>query len=557
MSHYYDLGNYTRPVTTTSPAAQKWFDRGLVWCYGFNHEEASRCFHQALNQDLDCAMAYWGIAYANGPFYNKPWEFFGQDELAQAVVTCYEAVQKALALSHSCTASEQALIQALSYRYPLPQVVTQATFDNWDANYAQAMQAVHTTFPYDADVIALYAEAMMTKTPWQLWNIYTGQPAPGADTVIAVQILEAGLRLMNEDQIPPHPGILHMVIHALEMSPQPEKALPAAAALRDLAPDSGHLCHMPTHIDALCGHYTQAVVASEKAIAADKKYLAQVGSFGFYTTAVCHDIHMLMYVAMLSGQYKQALTAVHDLTQLLTEEVLRVDIPHLASTLEGYYSMNMHVFVRFGQWQAIIATPLPPDPQLYCVTTVMHHYAKGVAHSALGNIAAAEEERHLFTTAVARVPLQRRFFNNSALDILAVASEMLNGELTYRQGHHQTAYTHLRQAAYLDDHLAYTEPWAWMHPPRHALGALLLEQGHMSEAEQVYRADLGLDGRLPRPLQHPNNVWSLHGYAECLQRLNETDEATVLQPHLTQALAHTDIEITASCCCRLEQHCCH
>ena len=229
------------------------------------------------------------------------------------------------------------------------------------------MQAVHTTLPHDADVIALYAEAMMTKTPWQLWNIYTGEPAPGADTVTAVQVLEAGLQLMNEGQIPPHPGILHMVIHALEMSPQPEKALPAAAALRDLAPDSGHLCHMPTHIDALCGQYAQAVVASEKAIAADKKYLAQVGPFGFYTTAVCHDIHMLMYAAMFLGQYERALTAVHDLTQLLTEEGVASRHPPSCQHPRGLLLHEHACFCAFWSMASNHShTPATRSPTVLC-----------------------------------------------------------------------------------------------------------------------------------------------------------------------------------------------
>ena len=554
---YYNLGTYGRSITTTSPQAQQWFNRGLVWCYGFNHEEAIRCFHKALAHDADCAMAYWGIAYTHGPFYNKPWEFFGKDELAQAVVICYEAVQTALTLSHNCTASEQVLIQALSHRYPIPQVVSQETFDSWDTAYAQAMQSVYAAFPHDADVIALYAEAMMTRTPWKLWDLQTGQPADGADTVTAVQVLEAGMTLINTDIIPPHPGILHMTIHALEMSPHPERALPAANMLRDLAPDSGHLCHMPAHIDSLCGHYHNAVIASEKAVAADQKYLAQVGPYGFYTTACCHDLHMLMSAAMFLGQYERAVTAVSHLTTLLTPDVLQTDIPHLASTLEGYYSMNMHVLVRFGKWQEIVDAPLPPDPKLYIVTTAMFHYAKGVAQAALGNVALAEVEKGLLATAVSQIPPTRRFFNNSALDILAVAAAMLDGELAYRQGNYDTAYDHLRQAVRLDDNLAYTEPWAWMHPPRHALGALLLAQGHVMEAEQVYRADLGLDGSLQRPSQHPNNVWSLHGYHECLQRLGKTAEAAALHPQLTRALSYTDIPITASCACRLEQPCCH
>jgi tetratricopeptide (TPR) repeat protein len=77
----YDLGAYQRPVTTRSPEAQTWFDRGLTWCYGFHHEEAIACFERALAADPDCAIAHWGIAYAIGPNYNKPWEAFDPEDL--------------------------------------------------------------------------------------------------------------------------------------------------------------------------------------------------------------------------------------------------------------------------------------------------------------------------------------------------------------------------------------------------------------------------------------------------------------------------------------------
>ena len=222
----------------------------------------------------------------------------------------------------------------------------------------------------------------------------------------------------------------------------------------------------------------------------------------------------------------------------------------MAVTLEGYHSTFMHVLVRFGKWQEIIDSPLPDDPVLYCVSSAMCHYARCVAHSALGQIDAATEERDLFREARKQVPESRLFFNNNADDILAIAEAMMMGELEYRKENYDTAFNHLETAARLDDNLYYTEPWAWMHPPRHALGALLLEQGHVEKAERVYRADLGLDKKLGRPLQHPNNVWSLHGYLECLQRTGQHGKSKEVQKTLNTALARTGQKITSSCYCR-------
>ena len=168
----------------------------------------------------------------------------------------------------------------------------------------------------------------------------------------------------------------------------------------------------------------------------------------------------------------------------------------------------------------------------------------------------------MFTVAAGRVPESRYLFNNTCIDILAIAAEMMNGEVEYRKGNYETAFAHLRRSVELDDNLLYAEPWGWFQPARHALGALLLEQGHLEEAESVYRADLGLDDALSRPSQHPDNVWSLHGYVECLHRLDKHSEAVAAQARLDLASARADVPITSSCFCRVgavaadADHCC-
>jgi tetratricopeptide (TPR) repeat protein len=254
---------------------------------------------------------------------------------------------------------------------------------------------------------------------------------------------------------------------------------------------------------------------------------------------------------MFLGQPEPALEAAAELRATLTEELLRIEVPVMADWLEGFVPMRLHVLVRFGMWDEILAEPLPDDAQLYCVTTAMLHYAKGVAHAATGDLAAADEQRRLFHEAYARVPDTRYLFNNTCLDALAVAAEMLDGEIEYRHGRYDAAFAHLRRSVELDDNMLYDEPWAWMQPTRHALGALLLEQGQVEQAEAVYRADLGLDATLSRPCQHPDNVWSLHGFHECLTRLGKRAEADIVRPRLLLALAQATVPVRSSCFCRM------
>ena len=550
MSDYDDLGTHSLTITTKTSEGQLWFDRGLLQCYGFNHEEAVNCFRRALDSDPDCAMAHWGIAYSLGPNYNKAWDKFDEADLASALAESYEVTSRAVALLDGVTEMEQAIIRTLTYRYPT--AVPVADLSGWVEDYATNMRKVYQRFPEHPDICTLFADSLMSRTPWQLWDLKTGGIAEGASTVEAREVLETALQRIEDAGGPRHPGLLHMYIHLMEMSPHPEMAIKEADRLRGLVPDSGHLQHMPTHIDVLCGHYQAVVDSNDAAIVADRKFLEREGAVNFYSIYRSHNFHFKVYGAMFLGQYRPAIEAAEAMeSSTLTEELLRVESPPMADWLEGLVSTKQHVLIRFGKWQEIIDQELPEDRELYCVTTAMIRYARAVALASSGDLPAAERESALFDEALSQVPESRNLFNNTCLDILAIAREMMLGEIEYRRGDFKAAFAHLRKSVDLEDNLAYNEPWGWMQPTRHALGALLLEQGQVEEACRIYRADLGYGDDLIRACQHPDNVWSLHGYHESLRRLGQTAEAEIIEQRLRLANARTDVPVTASCFCRL------
>ena len=548
--NYFNLGNHSRPVSTSSPVAQAWFDRGLAWCYGFNHEEAVRCFEKTLEQDPLCAMGHWGIAYASGSFYNKPWEWFGDDERTQVVKTCYHHARTALELSATATPLEAQLITALSEKHAAGQARELTELAQWEENYSERMRALQKNFADDLDIICLTAESMMNLSRWKLWDFHQGVPAVGALTEASIDLLEQALRLIEENQLAPHTGILHFYIHALEMSPHPEKALPAANQLREISTECGHLLHMASHIDVLCGQYLEALEANNRATNADLKYISLRGKSEFYMISCVHDFHSQMYAAMLVGQLAPALQAADSIQSIIDDEMLRNDSRYLASTLEGYYSNRVHVLIRFGHWQAIVDEPMPDNEALYPISTALLYYAKTIGHAALEDISSARQCKSKFDQLHAAIPDWHMIANNPTRDILAVAAAMANGELEYHAGNHELGYDSLRSACQLSDNLAYSEPWPWMHPPRHALGALLLEQGQIEEAMQHYGDDLGINDTLPRCLQHRDNIWALHGYVECLTRLGQSGGIEDFQQKLNLAVKNADTSINSSCCCR-------
>ena len=264
MEPYFDTGPYKREITTKSKEAEIWFNRGLNWCYAFHHKEALRCFEKMIKLDPGCAMGYWGVAYATGPYYNIPWEKMSPSGRPGAIQTCFEYSQKAkeLAGREELTEIERALCMALCARFQSGKISDLEELTRWDDDYANAMREVYKHFAEDYDVCALTAEALIVRNPWQLWDLQNRSPAEGTDTEEAIEIVEAALKRIEINNDTPHAGLLHFYIHIMEMSPEPERALAASDKLRPLVPGSGHLIHMPSHIYVLCGQYEKVIASN-------------------------------------------------------------------------------------------------------------------------------------------------------------------------------------------------------------------------------------------------------------------------------------------------------
>ncbi|KAK7419195.1 hypothetical protein QQZ08_010963 [Neonectria magnoliae] len=514
--------NLNPEIAASNPKARRWVEIGFIWSYSFNHAESARSFEKAIEADPECAIAYWGLTYALGPNYNKPWALFDQDDVQRTTRLAWETLQKGRTLdAHPI---ERALIHALQHRFP-DKTDEKANFATQNRAYADAMKEVYQEFGHDIDIAALYADALLNITPWALWDQTTGKPAPGSRVLEAEEVLRKAL---GQEGGYYHVGILHLYIHLIEMSTQPERALLAADNLRRLAGDAGHLAHMPSHLDVLIGDYRRSIVANAAAIRASEKLVGLRGADDFYSMYRMHEYHSLIYAAMFSGQYKTAIETTREMELALPERQLRVESPPMADWLEAFCAVRPHVLVRFGKWQEILDLSLPDDQRLFCVTTATIHYAKGIAWAVLGNVEEASQERELFLKAKSLVPPTRMDYPNKCVDILAVGEAMLDGELQYRLGNIELAFSHLRKSIELDDSLTYSEPWPWMQPARHAYAALLIEQGRIEEALEAYRTDLGFSARTVRGRHHPNNVWALHGYHECAVRLGLQREAAII-----------------------------
>lgn len=505
------LGEHHHPVSTNSVEAQKFFDQGLTLVYGFNHDEAARSFKRAAELDPDMAMAYWGLALARGPYYNVPTIPPEQHK------ECYEAVQKGLGLAAKAPEHERAYLEAMAKRFSDDPKADQ---EKLAVAYKDAMAALAKRYPDDLEAATLYADSAMTINAWGLWG-RDGKPSEGTEEIVAA--LES---ILNRD--PNHIGANHLYIHAIEMSPRPERALPSADRLGRLSPGAGHLVHMPSHIYMRVGDYEAAARSNDMAAKADRAYIEATGAEGVYPSRYfSHNLHFLAAAYSMQGRFEDARRAAEQLQGNVTE---RITEPRRADRAMSTMTL---VSVRFRRWDDILRSPAPASSMP--VSNILWHWARGLAYAAKGKINEAEAELKTFEAGLQALPAEARYGANKAHDAMRIAEHSLRGKIEFARGDRKAAIEHLKKAVEAEDALAYDEPPDWYHAPsRESLGGALMSNGEFAEAEKVFRADLERNRR---------NGRSLFGLMESLKAQGKKYDAQIVQKEYEKAWKSANIQL--------------
>ncbi|MEQ1439929.1 hypothetical protein AAG565_11230 [Fontimonas sp. SYSU GA230001] len=512
------LGGFHYPITATAEA-QRWFDQGMVLTWGFNHDAAARSFLMGVRADPDCAMCWWGAALVLGPHVNATME-------PGDVPRAWARVQNALRLADKVSARERAYIEALAQRYAPDADADRSALDR---AWAEATALLVARFPDDLDAATLHAEALMDLQPW---DYYDRDGLPKGATAEIVATLES---VIARD--PRHPGALHLYVHAVEASTDPQRGAEAADRLRDLLPGAGHLVHMPAHIYTRVGRYHDAVTANRKAIAADDAYLAVCRPApGVYPLGyVPHNHHFLWWAASMQGASATALAAAE-------ETAKRAWIPDLIRTpelavLQDYWVTPLKARVQFGRWDEIMATPVPPEDLRYPIA--IWHFARGMAAARTGLPDTAQAHLEALARAAADPAFDSLMVGpqHPLSATLKIAERLLAGTVALADGDHAAAIAALEAGVALEDATAYFEPPLWHAPLRATLGEALLQDGRAADAERIYREDLR---------RHPDNGWSLFGLAQSLRRQGRDADAEQVQRRFERAWAHADVQLGAS-----------
>lgn len=516
------LGDWRRRFTTSSEEAQRYLEQGMIWLQSFNHDEAIRSFQEAVRLDPECAMAWWGVSFAEGPNYNDP---FMTERRNQA---SWDALKNALARIDKTAPWERDLIEALSARYEYPFPKDRAHLEK---AYADAMGKVWAKYPDDPDIGATYAEAMMVCRPWALYSL---DREPVGDTEHIVTTLE---RVLELD--PDHPGACHLYIHAVEQSKTPERAVPAADRLSRLVPGSGHLLHMPSHIYVRVNQWDRSIVQNALAMQADARYRKLSPKQGIQHMYMTHNSHVLAYSAMMMGREREALKASRQMWADLPQD----DLYEIAPTVDVWMCSVYDVQKRFGRWDAILAEPAPPE--FMPATTAYWRGHRAIAYAAKKDFDAANRELAEFEKVYSYTPPRDRLFPGMTPERYKARLDPIRhfvaGEIALQQGDYDRAIEHLVKAVEAEDKLGFSgEPPEYLQPVRHTLGAVYFKAGRYEDAERIYREDLD---------EFPGNGWSLYGLSRALEAQGKTKEAGRVAQAFRFAWAKADEPLTTSCKC--------
>jgi len=510
------LGTRTRPVTTRSAEAQAYFDQGLRWLWAFNHDEATRSFARAAILDPSCAMCFWGVALTIGPNYNYPILNEARGRVA------YSAMQKALSLTPKASPVEQALIHALTARYPTTGALTSDHIHKAEIAYANEMRKVASAFPADDDVQVLTGEAIMTINAWKLWSL-DGHPADGT-----MEVLQRLQTVMARD--PSHPGANHYYVHAVEASPHPEMAVAAAERLRGMMPGAGHLDHMPAHIFQRVGRYHDAAEANRLGALADLAYYKRTSPLDYYSGYTAHNFQFLAMSAAMEGNSAETNDAAEH------SRASESDIILLNHHGDDWVMGDLYMArVRFGDWKALIATPAP-DPRLTNLTAAWA-YARGMALASTGDRKGAQKMLQRIELLEKSAKPDAQTSANKTQSIFSLASLILQSRIAGKSGDGHSEIALLQKAVIIEDGLAYNEPADWFIPARHYLGAAQLAANQPAAAELTYRQDLA---------RNPENGWSLFGLTQALKAQHKTAEAQAIQARFDTAWQYADTNLKSS-----------
>jgi Tfp pilus assembly protein PilF len=459
--------------TSCKPAAQKLFDRAMLYQHSFWYSASRRTFEDALKADPECAIAYWGVAlsYLYNPHAPPP---------PDALPLGLEAAKKGQALGAK-TQREKDYIDAIAEMYKDYDKVDHRTRVQ---NFLKAEEAVAQKYPKDDEAQIAYA-------------ITLNVAASPTDKTYANQLKGAAILEPIFKRKPQHPGVAHYLIHLYDYPPIAEKGLPAAKRYAKIAAAAPHAQHMPSHIFTRVGYWKESISSNTES--------ARIAKLDGEQHDQAHGMDYLVYAHLQLAQDKKAKAVVDDLAK----------IEFKLDRFAGYYAVAAaparYVFER-GDWKA--ATELQPKATKYAYADAVTYFARAVGNAHLGKPDAAKADIAKLVELRDKLKEAKDAYWSNIVDI---QQQVASAWVLYAEGKHDDALKAISAAADAEDktdkHPVTPGPLA---PAREQYGAMLLERGKAKEALEAYEAVLK---------KEPNRLAAYIGAAKAAAKAGEASKS--------------------------------
>lgn len=507
------IGTSSLKITTKSEQTQKYFNQGLNLLHAFWDVEAYRAFREAARLDPNCAMAYWGIYNALGQ---------NSQEMAEERTA---ALKKAVELAPTASDHEQFYIRAI-----------QALADpgKGRAAWISEMEALIDKYPQDAEAKLFLANSLSTPAGSYLPD---GRPREGK---VYGQMILRNLLATHPD----HAAVHHYWIHAVENSSRPEEALQSCEKLARLAPNSGHMLHMPGHIYYRMGMYEKARAAFLKSLEFDLKYMREQKIHPINNWNYTHNLDYLVANSAEEGRYKEAARYAKMLAEVPSDNE-RLKATGLGYLLYGGYTALTRLQMRFGLWDEaaqnvqILLKPSAPLSLSEKYRAGILHFLKGMSaveksKAEEANKNALELEKLIQDLSAQRVAQASDWYFNYASRVLAVHLLDLRGSVLSIEGKHDEAFKLLSEAVEKEKNLGYWEPPHYTRPVLESLGAAYLRAGKFKEAEDAFERILKA---------RPNSGFALLGIARANAKANDKARAEQFHKEFLKVWQNADKEL--------------
>ena len=479
------LGSVDFETSCTGQVKQD-FDLAIALLHSFEYDEAEKAFAKVIDEEPNCAMAYWGVAMCNNhPLWSPP----AEAELRKGA--------KAIAIAQSIkqkSKRESGYIEAMASFYK-----------NWDkadhytrsVRFEKSMEKIYRDNPDDKEAAIFYALAL-------------DAAADPADKSFSNQKKAGAILTSLYPGEPDHPGIVHYIIHTYDYPELALLALPAARKYASIAPSSAHAQHMPSHIFTRLGLWAECIKSNLVSVSNAKCYAASAGIQGTWDEEL-HGMDYLAYAYLQKGENK------HAKEQCDYLKTIGVVYPVNFKDAYAFAAIPARYVLENKLWEDAAALKIHPVDfpwQKFPWQRAITNFTRLLGFVHTGKTDSANKELKQLHVIYDTLNKQNDAYKANQVKIQINTAEAW---MLLKEGKNDEALKTMVMAADMEDNTQkHPVTPGEVIPARELLGDMLLQMNKPAKALAAYEADLG---------RHANRFNGLYGAGLSAEKLHDFKKA--------------------------------